>query len=158
MTFLAVLPKGYQTEMIFGVGREAKIFLWAAALGILFGICYEALRIFRRTVAHNDIAVFAEDFLFVVFCGVAYFVFVTAAAWGQLRLFVLIGIVCGMIAERLAVGNVIVEASSVIIKAVIRRIDPRRAISIVRNAKRRGNKFVQISKVSENEKKGDKNA
>lgn len=148
----AVLPKGFETEMIYGVASEARIFLGAAAVGAVTGLLYELLRVFRRAVSHNNAAVFAEDFLYALICGAVYFVYVTAAAWGSLRGFVLVGMMLGMLIERLVIGNLAVGAAGVIACAL------RKAFGIVRNAIKSRLKFVQISKVFRKAGNREKNA
>lgn len=143
---LAVLPKGFETQMIFGVQRETRIFLLSVLLGVVFGAGYEVLRILRRVINHNDIAVFLQDFIYTVLCSLCYYVFVTALAWGQLRGFVLFGCIMGMILEMVTIGNTATPLISAIIRLAVRWIVVKPIAVIVRIATKAGRKFVQSSK------------
>lgn len=143
---LAILPKGFETQMIFGVQRETRIFLLSVLLGALFGIGYEVFRILRRVIRHNDAAVFLQDFLYTVLCAVCYYVFVTALAWGQLRGFVFFGCLIGMITEMLTIGSAVTSAISVAVKGTLRWAVVKPVAVIVRIATKAGRKFVQSSK------------
>lgn len=143
---LAILPEGFETQMIFGVERETLIFLYSVLLGVFFGIGYEVLRILRRVVKHCDTAVFIEDFLYTVVCGLCYYVFVTALAWGQLRGFVFFGCILGMLLEMLTIGNAATLAISAVLRWLIRWLVAKPVAVIVRIATKAGRKFVQSSK------------
>lgn len=143
---LAILPKGYETQMIFGVEKETAIFLFSVVLGAVMGVFYELFRVARRVIKHNAAAVFIEDFLYTVACGCCYYVFVTAIAWGQLRGFVFFGIVLGMLLERLAVGNLVTAVISAVLRTVCSKLLLPPIAVIVRIATKAGRKFVQSSK------------
>lgn len=154
----AILPKGFKTEMIFPISTEASLFLSSVLIGVLFGLGYDLLRIFRRVVRHNDIAVFAEDFVFTLFCAFWYYIFVTAAAWGQLRFFVFAGMLIGMLTEILVIGDMVVQSAAVVINTLVGVFIARPVRFIVRNAKNAGRKFVQNTKVFKFNKKRKENA
>lgn len=158
MNILAILPKGFKTEMIFSISTEARIFLSSVLVGVLFGLGYDLLRIFRRVIRHNDAAVFVEDFFFVIVCAFWYYIFVTALAWGQLRLFVFIGMLIGMSTELFVIGDIAVQATSVVIKTLWRVFLVKPVVFIVRIAKNAAYKFVQSSKVFKFNKKREENA
>lgn len=165
MNILAILPKGFKTEMIFSVTKEAKLFFCSVVIGILFGIGYEALRLLRRTVRHNDTAVFIEDFLFVIVCAFWYFVFVHASAWGQIRLFIFIGMALGMALEQLTFGELFVDSLALVISRISGRVIfpllkllAHPFVSIVRSTINIWAKFVQSSKVLRKNKKQAENA
>lgn len=158
---LAILPKGFKTEMIFSVGTQARLFLCAVVIGALFGVGYELLRTFRRAVRHSDIAVFIEDFLFVTVCAFWYFIFVHATAWGQIRMFIFIGMAGGMALEQLVFGDVVAQSAAVVLRSVFGAAGKIAAFpfkSIVKIAKKLGSKFVQSSKVFKKIKKPPENA
>lgn len=143
---LAVLPKGFETQMIFGIEKETAIFLYSVLLGVVFGAGYELLRILRRVIRHNDVAVFLQDFFYTVLCSLCYYIFVTALAWGQLRAFVLFGCIMGMLLEMFTVGNAATGLISAFLSVVIRLVVVKPIAVIVRIATKAGRKFVQCSK------------
>lgn len=135
-----------KTEMIYGISMETRLFLYACVLGAVLGAMFDVLRIFRKTVSHNHVAVFAEDFFFVLFGGLCYYVFITELAWGLLRGFIFIGMVLGMLAEHFTIGNIIVFVLSAIFRFIKLRIVVPTVRFIVRIAIKQPLKFVQYCK------------
>lgn len=97
--------------------QETEYFFLSCLLGGALGMLYDFLRVFRNTVRHNKITVFAEDFLYAVFFGFAFFLFGTDLT-GGIRAFVLIGMITGCILERAAIGNWFVKIISKVTRFV----------------------------------------
>lgn len=96
------------TEVYFSTNEEILIFLYSCLLGFFLGVVYDALRIARATVVHNKLMVFAEDFFYMIFASLCYFIFVMELARGQIRLYILLGNLAGFIIEHFTVGNAVV--------------------------------------------------
>lgn len=96
------------TEVFFNTKEELWIFGCACLLGVFFGAVYDVVRVVRAVVKHNRIMVFVEDFLYMLFASLCFFVFSMELVRGQLRLFVLVGNVAGFMAFRFTAGNVVV--------------------------------------------------
>ncbi|MGN1133355.1 MAG: spore cortex biosynthesis protein YabQ [Oscillospiraceae bacterium] len=87
---------------------EIKIILLGLLLGVVLGIAYDSLRILRIIVKHHKAVVFAEDFVYMLLFGFAFFVFSISYA-NNIRFFVLISVLAGCLAERLLIGNLIIK-------------------------------------------------
>lgn len=90
------------------------IFLYACLMGVFFGIVYDAFRVLRASLPHNNIIVFIEDIIFMLFCSLCYFMFIMELARGQLRAYILIGNLAGFAVEHYTVGNFFVKIIRVI--------------------------------------------
>lgn len=58
------------------ISYEVSLFLEAAYYGIILGISYDILRVFRRIFKHKNFFVYIEDYLFWVIWGVLIFAFI----------------------------------------------------------------------------------
>ncbi|MCD7805105.1 MAG: spore cortex biosynthesis protein YabQ [Oscillospiraceae bacterium] len=90
-----------------GVTNELKLFGLAIIVGAVLGAVYDILRALRITIPHKFWAVFAEDFLFVIFSGFVWFCFSVELLEGELRLYVLVGMLAGFAVYLLTLGRII---------------------------------------------------
>lgn len=90
-----------------GVIGEMKMLGLAAVVGAVLGAVYDILRALRITVPHRFWAVFAEDFLFVLFSGMVYFLWSVEMLEGELRLYVIIGMMAGFAAYLSTLGRIV---------------------------------------------------
>lgn len=81
--------------MIFGIGNEAGMFLYAVLTGVTVLCAYDILVCVRRLVHHSMIAVAAEDMAFWLGASVYVFRRMYDATYGSIRLFFLAGMACG---------------------------------------------------------------
>lgn len=107
-------------ETFFTISEQTKLFLWACVLGGAMGIIFDFFRVARILVKHRKIAVFVEDFIFTILFFLAFFIYSTERARGQLRFFVFMGAVLGLLIYILSVGTVVVtitrKTSALILK------------------------------------------
>ena len=90
-----------------GVVGELKLFGLAFLTGAVIDAVYDILRILRITFPHRFAAVFAEDLLFTLFFGMVWFCFSVELLEGELRLYVLVGMLTGFAAYLLSLGRII---------------------------------------------------
>ncbi len=90
-----------------GVMGELKIFGLAIIVGAVLGAVYDILRVLRITIPHKFWAVFVEDFLFVIFSGFVWFCFSVELLEGELRLYVIVGMLAGFAVYLLTLGRII---------------------------------------------------
>lgn len=93
------------------IAAETELFLLACLLGAGMGAIYDMFRVLRNTVEHNKVFVFAEDFVYALMFGFAYFTFCTGLTRG-IRGFVFVGMLAGCAVERLTIGRLLVFALS----------------------------------------------
>lgn len=105
------------SSMFFGTALELRLFLGAVLLGMLLGAVYDILRAVRLTFRHPGWAVFLEDFIFMLICGVMFYTFCTELCRGKMRFFVAAGAVGGFAAYLLTLGRAIVSFNALIVKS-----------------------------------------
>lgn len=96
------------TEVYFSTKEELFIFGCACLLGVFFGAVYQLLRVVRAVLPHNRVMVFLEDFFYMLFVSLCFFVFSMELVRGELRLFVLLGNIAGFFAFHYTAGNILV--------------------------------------------------
>ena len=89
-------------------------FLTSLAVGCVFCLIYDIFRAIRKSFNRTRYAVFFEDILYSLICGVIGFLFLLAAAGGEIRAFALVGMgvvlasICAFLAF-LGLGTVVVH-------------------------------------------------
>ncbi len=91
----------------FGVSLELKLFFGALLLGFVLGALFDVFRALRMSLRHCAAAVFAEDLLFMLVSGLAYYSYSTALCRGQLRLFVLAAMAIGFVLYLTTIGRLL---------------------------------------------------
>ena len=107
------------------LAEQTTIFLQAILLGFVYGIFYDAFRITRLAIPTARWVVFAQDVLFFFVCSVSVFFFFMRTMDGQVRFFVLFGVILGMVIYFYSLSILIMGVSAAIIrvmKAVLRFI------------------------------------
>jgi len=107
------------------LAEQTTIFLQAILLGFVYGILYDVFRITRIAVPTTRWLVFAQDVLFFFICALSTFFFLMRTMDGQVRFFVLLGAILGMIIYFYSLSILIMGVSAAIIrvvKAVLRGI------------------------------------
>ncbi len=77
------------------INQEISMFLEAAYYGMLMGISYDVLRIFRRVVSHKNVIVYIEDYLFWVVWGIILFALIFNYNDGNIRGYVFVAVLIG---------------------------------------------------------------
>ena len=101
--------------------EQVYIFLYAILAGAIAAFLYDILRIKRRAIKTSVILVNLEDFLFWLVAAVILFLTVYKSNSGQMRGFIFIGNVIGVILYESLLSNIIIKSSIMIIN-VIKRI------------------------------------
>lgn len=74
---------------------QVFIFVWTVAIGMLAGLCYEIYRVIRDMLRLKKVGTFAGDIIFWLFLTAFSFFLLLKANYGQLRLYVFIGLLLG---------------------------------------------------------------
>ncbi|MCD7846481.1 MAG: spore cortex biosynthesis protein YabQ [Oscillospiraceae bacterium] len=90
-----------------GVLGELRMLGLAAVVGALLGAVFDILRVFRMSFPHRAWMVFLEDFLFVWFFGMVFFLFSVEMLEGSLRFYVIAGMIAGFGIYLLTLGRII---------------------------------------------------
>ena len=94
------------------VTTEFVLFLYAAYFGIEIAFAYDLLRIFRRVVGHNRLAMAFEDFVYWLWVGVKAFLMLYEYHNGSLRFYTILGVCVGIFLYTVSVGALFVKYSS----------------------------------------------
>ncbi len=94
------------------VTTEFVLFLYAAYFGIEIAFVYDLLRIFRRVVGHNRLAMAFEDFLYWIWVGVKAFLMLYEYHNGSLRFYTILGVCAGIFLYTVSIGMLFVKYSA----------------------------------------------
>ena len=79
------------------INEQAFLFLTCVQTGIIMGMLYDLIRILRKIIHHPNWLVQIEDLLYWITCGCFAFIMVYWENYGQIRVFIFIGILIGAI-------------------------------------------------------------
>ncbi|MCL2170700.1 MAG: spore cortex biosynthesis protein YabQ [Defluviitaleaceae bacterium] len=79
------------------MSHQTIIFLATVLLGVLTGFAYDLLRVFRRIIRHNKIAMHFEDCVFWISAAIFIFFFLLTHNFGEVRIFAIVGVLLGML-------------------------------------------------------------
>lgn len=82
-------------------------FLYSFILGSIYCIVYDVIRAARKGFRCSDFAVFLQDIIFWLLCAVTCFCFLLSVTYGEIRAYIIIGIIFGFIVFRLTVSRVL---------------------------------------------------
>lgn len=94
------------------VTTEFVLFLYACYFGIEIAFAYDLLRIFRRVVGHNRLAMAFEDFLYWLWVGVKAFLMIYEYHNGSLRFYTILGVCAGIFLYTVSIGALFVKYSA----------------------------------------------
>lgn len=94
------------------VTTEFVLFLYAAYFGIEIAFAYDILRIFRRVVGHNRLAIAFEDLLYWLWVGAKAFLMLYEYHNGSLRLYTILGVCAGIFLYTVSLGALFVKYSA----------------------------------------------
>ena len=97
------------------VAHQTQIFLGACLLGGFLGVIYDFFRISRLAFHLPRVVILLEDVLFFVICGVVTFLYLAETNDGQVRYFIMLGLLLGATLYYFTLGEVVMRVSSVII-------------------------------------------
>ncbi|OOB79790.1 MAG: hypothetical protein BEN18_02935 [Epulopiscium sp. Nuni2H_MBin001] len=107
------------------VSEQALLFFECLRIGVLMGVIYDVLRIFRKVIKHFDIMVHIEDLLYWVTCSCIAFSILYMHNYANIRIFAFFGIVLGASFYFLTFSVFLMSISDQLIawgKAVIRML------------------------------------
>lgn len=93
------------------IGQEAVFLGTSILLGAVLFLVYDVLRIFRRMVAHGNIWIGVEDFLYWLLCTAAVFVLLYRENDGMVRGFAFGGILIGMLLYYVTLSRLLIRVN-----------------------------------------------
>lgn len=85
--------------------NQCKIFCIFFVLGILVGFIFDFFRALRKTFKTNNVIIYFEDVLFFVIIGAMFFKTMLIFAYGQIRFYIFIALIFGIVIYVLTIGN-----------------------------------------------------
>ncbi len=95
---------------------QAVNFLYSVVLGVLFAFVYDFFRSLRKCKPHTILSVFMEDISYFFILSVITFVFLLALTNGQVRAYILIGILLGFLLFIFTLSKYYIIAMSFLLK------------------------------------------
>ena len=101
----------------------------AAGLGFLFGLVFDILRVLRETFRFSAVAVFAQDVLFCVASALVLFFFLLPITGGEVRGYLLCGVLAGAVAYVSTVGRALPRLGRFCRRGICRLAAPLKKLS-----------------------------
>lgn len=101
---------------------QISAFLFSVVLGVVFEFFYDVFRALRRAVFHKNIFVFFEDIIYFCIISVLSFIYFLSVTNGEIRGFVLLGILLGFLGLYFTLSRYISSALFVVIYWLIKLI------------------------------------
>ncbi len=105
--------------MSISISLQAVRFLMSCALGLILGLIYDIIRIFRRNFGLGNVLTLITDILYSITALLLYGLFVLVMCEGDIRAFLFIGASLGVILYFLAISHAVIKVGDGIIKFVI---------------------------------------
>lgn len=100
------------------ITNQAYLFLIFTLNGIIIGILFDAFRILRRTFKTNDVITYLQDLIFWILAGISVLYFIFEFNNGELRMYIFIAIILGLILYMLTLSAYIIKINVAILKFV----------------------------------------
>jgi len=96
-------------------GNQAYLFMVFTLVGIAIGVLFDIFRILRKTIKTKDFVTYIEDILFWILTGLIIIFSMYKFCDGELRFFMIIGLILGTIIYLLTISEYIIRISVFII-------------------------------------------
>lgn len=107
------------------ITEQSLLFLTAVQIGVLMGVLFDLIRIFRKLIKHPNFLVQIEDMLYWVICGFIGFYMLYICNYAEIRPYIFIGIVLGGVFYFTTFSIIFMKIATIVIfyiKAFIRRL------------------------------------
>ena len=99
--------------------NQAYLFLIFSLTGVVIGILFDLFRILRITIKTPNIITYIEDVLFWILTGVLVLYNIWFFNNGEIRLFMFLGIILGVLIYMCTLSNILIKIFSNILKFII---------------------------------------
>ena len=106
--------------MAIAIAEQTAVFLHALFLGVILGCFYDVFRITRIAFLVPAVLVLVEDLLFFLLSSIVLFGFMLERSYGQIRWFILLGVILGWVLYYFTLGSLVMKCSAKIIDLVRR--------------------------------------
>ena len=102
---------------------QEYLFIVFSLTGVVIGILFDFFRILRRSFKTSNIITYVEDVLFWILTGVLILYNIWYFNNGEIRIYMFLGIIMGLLIYMLTLSNIIVSLFSKILKMLIRILE-----------------------------------
>lgn len=102
------------------IKEQLLSFMYANLMGLALSIIFDLFRTLRKSFTHGKIAVFIEDVLFFTIAQFITFMLLMARCNGEVRAYIIIGIIIGFFIYRVTVSRIVLPISVLIFKFIIK--------------------------------------
>ena len=102
---------------------QAYLFIVFSLTGVVIGILFDFFRILRRSFKTSNIITYVEDVLFWILTGVLILYNIWYFNNGEIRIYMFLGIIMGLLIYMRTLSNIIVSLFSKILKMLIRILE-----------------------------------
>lgn len=102
---------------------QAYLFIVFSLTGVVIGILFDFFRILRRSFKTSNIITYVEDVLFWILTGVLILYNIWYFNNGEIRIYMFLGIIMGLLIYMLTLSNIIVSLFSKILKILIKILE-----------------------------------
>ena len=99
-------------------GNQAYLFVTFTLVGIIIGALFDAFRILRKTFKTKDLVTYIEDVVFWILTGIIIIYAMYKFCDGQLRFFMIMGIVIGTTIYMLTLSKYVIKISVFLINII----------------------------------------
>ena len=111
---------------------QAYLFLVFSLTGVAIGILFDIFRILRRSIKTLDIITYIEDILFWILTGLLILYNIWYFNNGEIRIFMFLGIIMGILVYMSTLSNIIIKIFSKILQTIIKILElPFKTINII---------------------------
>ena len=104
------------------MNNQTYLFLIFTLNGFLIGILFDFFRIIRKSSKTNDITTYVEDILFWIMTGGIILYSMCTFSDGQLRFFMILGIIIGVVIYILALSKYVINVCVFVIDIIFKKI------------------------------------
>lgn len=100
--------------------NQAYLFLVFSLTGVTIGVLFDFFRILRRTIKTSNIITYIEDVLFWILTGLLVLYNIWYFNNGEIRIFMFLGIILGVLIYMSTLSNIIIKIFSKILQTIIK--------------------------------------
>ena len=103
--------------------NQAYLFLVFSMTGVAIGILFDFFRILRRSIKTSNFITYIEDVLFWILTGLLVLYNIWYFNNGEIRIFMFLGIILGVLIYMSTLSNIIVKIFSTILQTIIKILE-----------------------------------
>ena len=104
------------------VNEQASLFLIFSLNGVIIGILFDIFRILRKSFKTRDILTYLEDIIFWILTGIIILYSMCRFCDGELRFFMILGIIMGLIIYILTISKYVMKVSLFVVGIIKKSI------------------------------------